>query len=115
MSGEGLTVEINYRTLQTITAPIFVVTISRKDGFICYDTSTASLGLNNADVRGQGTVRLRLERLDLMGGEYFLDVGVFTQDWSYAYDYHWHVYPLKVISEGNEKGVIRPPHQWELF
>ncbi len=115
MSGEGLTVEINYRALQTITAPIFVVTISRKDGFICYDTSTASLGLNNADAHGQGTVRLRLERLDLMGGEYYLDVGVFTQDWSYAYDYHWHVYPLNVTSEGIEKGVIRPPHQWEFF
>lgn len=113
-SGQGLVVEIDYRAPQPITSPIFSVTISSEDGFVYYDTSTASSGLNMADAHGQDKLRLQLERLDLMGGDYYVDVGVFTLDWSYAYDYHWHVYPLTVTSEGNEKGVIRPPHRWEL-
>jgi lipopolysaccharide transport system ATP-binding protein len=113
-SGEELAVQIDYQAPHSVATPIFTVTISREDGFICYDTNTASFGLSTGNIHGQGHIRLRLARLDLMGGEYYMDVGVFTPDWSYAYDYHWHVYPLIVASEGNEKGIIRPPHQWEI-
>ncbi len=55
---------------------------------------------------------LDIERLDLRGGEYFVDVGIYEKNWEYAYDYHWHVYPLKVQSDYSFKGMLAPPHAW---
>jgi lipopolysaccharide transport system ATP-binding protein len=113
-SGDPLRVEIEYQAPMPISNPIFGVTISREDGFICYDTSTAATGISLPTVQGPGCIAFQMERLDLIGGQYYVDVGVYESDWAYAYDYHWHVYPLLVHATGNEKGVLRPPHRWEL-
>ena len=61
------------------------------------------------------TVELELERLDLLPGEYLIDVGVYRADWAYAFDYHWQAYPLRVLGGTGEKGVFRPPHRWEVL
>jgi len=87
-SGAALCVEIEYLAPQSIDAPIFSVTISREDGVTCYDTSTAAAGLSLPAIQGQGQLTLHLERLDLSGGQYYVDVGVCERDWTYAYDYH---------------------------
>lgn len=114
-SGDGLRVELNYSAAEAVKAPIFGVSLSQEDGTVIYDTSTAG----NMDafriLSGRGKVILHLERLDLAGGEYFVDVGIYQQDWEYAYDYHWHVYPLEINATSNEKGVLRPPHRWEFY
>ncbi len=112
--GYPLHIKIEFLAPQPIESPIFGATISREDGFVCYDTSTEAAGLSMPAVHGQGRVILQLERLDLNGGSYYVDVGAYERDWAYAYDYHWHVYPLHVCSTGGEKGVLRPPHRWEL-
>lgn len=113
-AGQSLQVEIGYTAPQSVAAPIFSVTLSREDGFVCYDTSTAAAGLTLPDIQGRGQVTLHLDRLDLIGGQYFVDIGVYERDWAYAYDYHWHVYPLLIHSTGSDKGILRPPHRWEI-
>jgi lipopolysaccharide transport system ATP-binding protein len=113
-SGDELTVQIDFHAPQTTVTPIFVVTISGRDGFVYCEAQSASSGLNKSHVHGRGTLYLGLERLDLAGGDYFVDVGAFTPDWSHVYDYQWHVCPLTVSREGNERGIIRPPHRWEF-
>jgi lipopolysaccharide transport system ATP-binding protein len=62
--------------------------------------------------RKQGVMILDIERLDLSGGEYFVDVGIYKKNWEYAYDYHWHVYPLEVEASDYSKGILAPPHDW---
>lgn len=113
-SGDPFFVEFQYQIPQESLAPIFGVTITRADGLICYDASTATAGLVLPELHGQGKVTLHIERLDLAGGTYFVDVGAYKNDWSYAYDYHWHVYSITIEPQGNEKGVLRPPHRWEI-
>jgi lipopolysaccharide transport system ATP-binding protein len=113
-SGDPLRVEIEYCSQEPVEAPIFGLTISNGEGMICYDTSTSAAGLALPVMQGKGVLTLDFERLDLMGGEYFLDVGIYKSDWSYAYDYHWHVYPIKVESKPGEKGVLKPPVRWKL-
>jgi lipopolysaccharide transport system ATP-binding protein len=112
--GQPLRVEIEYIAPQPIVAPIFSVTLSREDGFVCYDTSTAAAGLTLPTIQGQGLITLYLDRLDLIGGQYYVDVGGYERDWTYAYDYHWHVYPLLIHPTGADKGILRPPHRWEV-
>jgi lipopolysaccharide transport system ATP-binding protein len=113
-NGDPLQVELEYLAGQPIQAPIFGVTICREDGVVCYDTSTVTAGLTLPSCRGRGQIILHLERLDLNGGQYYIDVGVYERNWAYAYDYHWRVYPLTVRSTPGEKGVLRPPHYWEV-
>jgi len=113
-SGDSLRIEIKYQSRQPISAPIFGVTISQEDGLPCYDTNTKLANLSLPLIQGQGKIALELKRLDLRGGKYFVDVGVYEQDWAYAYDYHWHVYPLLVSSTATSKGILHSPHRWQM-
>jgi lipopolysaccharide transport system ATP-binding protein len=113
-SGDPLQVEIEYVAPQPIPEPIFGVIISREDGQVCYDTNTAGAGHRLPTVHGPGQISFHIERLDLIGGQYYVDVGVYEREWAYAYDYHWHAYPLVVRPTGGEKGILHPPHRWEM-
>lgn len=113
-TGQPLTVEICYDTPQPVPEPIVGVTLSRPDGFVVYDTSTEAAEIVLPQLAGEGRVCLHLARLDLMPGDYFVDVGIYKQQWAYAYDYHWHTYPLEILGGQGEKGVLNPPHTWEF-
>ena len=112
-SGSALRVDIEYFAPYRIEAPHFSVTISCEDGQVCYDTNTTATGLALAALQGRGRIALQIERLDLSGGRYYIDVGAYERDWAYAYDYHWHVYPLYVRSSRGKKGILCPPSRWE--
>jgi homopolymeric O-antigen transport system ATP-binding protein len=98
-----------------VRAPIIVVTICRvTDGLICYDTNTTNDGVLVHEIAGARRFGLHFERLDLIPGDYFVDVGVYEHDWRHAYDHHWHVYTLRVLGSSADGGVFRPPHRWEV-
>ena len=113
-TGDSLSIEIDYQVQQPINTAIFSVSITQEDGTSCLDVNTADMGIAVSNLEGKGTVRLLCDRLDLCTGKYFVNVGVFKQDWAYAYDYHWHVYPLTVESNVPSKGILQPPMRWEL-
>jgi lipopolysaccharide transport system ATP-binding protein len=112
-SGGAVRVTITYHSNRPIPDPIFGLTISDKDGVVCYDESIAGNMLGVDTAVGQGQVAVDFERLDLSDGTYFFDVGIYERDWSHAYDYHWHVYPLRVFSD-SASGMLWPPHHWHL-
>jgi lipopolysaccharide transport system ATP-binding protein len=111
-SGEPLRIEIDYIADSAARAPIFGVSISRADGQICTEMMLDKDRLDLAGSRRQGTIVLDIERLDLRGDAYFVDVGIYEKEWEYAYDYHWHVYPLNVESDYRHKGLVTAPHRW---
>lgn len=113
-SGDALRVEIDYVAPQRLEAPIFGVSISRADGFVCYDVSTESAGVVVEEIDGRGRITFEVSRLDLIGGEYFVDVGIYEHAWAYAYDYHWHVYSFLVRPTRVGKGIINPPSTWQV-
>ncbi len=111
-TGEPLEVEMEYRTTQTISGAVFVVSITREDGTLCVDTNTQNARVNVPDLTGTGRIRFRIDRLDLAAGRYFINVGVFEGKWKHAYDYHWHVYPLTVDGGAAHKALLAPPCRW---
>ena len=113
LSGSCINVEIDFFAPQPVEGPIFGVTITSEEDQVLFDASTATSGLL-PEIRGRGQVVLRIERLDLAPGRFFMDVGIYQRDWDYAYDYHWHVYPFLVEAERGFKGLILPPHHWEF-
>lgn len=113
-NGDALQVELEYMAPRPVESPIFGVTIRLNDGFVCYDTSTEAAGSTMPTVEGRGRLTLRLERLDLNKGSYYVDVGVYEKNWAYAYDYQWRASSFFVQASGGEKGILRPPHRWEV-
>jgi lipopolysaccharide transport system ATP-binding protein len=111
-AGTPLEVEIQYHADHTMISPVFVVSISRPDGTVCLDVNTEVARVVIDAVKGAGGLRLVIDRVDLVPGDYFVDVGVFSSDWSHAYDYHWHVYRLTVTGGGRNKGILAPPCHW---
>ncbi len=113
-SGDALRIEIDYRARQLIRSPIFSVGMSRQDGLVSFESSTAAAGIELPPLQGEGRIDLQIERLDLNQGQYCLDVGAYATNWAYAYDYHWHAYPLTIRNSEGLNGVLCPPTRWEL-
>jgi lipopolysaccharide transport system ATP-binding protein len=113
-SGEAISVRIRYFAHKPLPGPIFSVSLSREDGLICFDTNTAAQGIELPPIAGRGEIVLHLQRIDLAGGKYFVDVGIFEHKWAFGYDYHWHVYPMTIQSPRVDVGFLHPPHVWEL-
>jgi len=111
----GVTVEVASRVDYEVVDPIASVTVSRaRDGVVCCDLSTEAAGVRLGRV-GEGGLRvsLGLEKLDLVPGDYLLDVGIHSPDWEYAYDFHWQAYPLRVTGRSAGEGLLSPDHRWE--
>lgn len=115
-SGDPFEVALGLRAHgRALASPIVSVSIARADdATVCYDTNTQAEGITLGDLSGELTVSLAFERLDLIPGDYFVDVGVYERDWAHAYDYHWHAYQLRVSGPSPDSGVFRPPHEWRV-
>lgn len=112
--GDALEVQIHYEAQAPIELPIVGVSISQHDGQVCLDTNTAIAQACTGTFEKNGCITLKIQRLDLVPGDYFVDVGIYEKSWAYAYDYHWHVYPLQIEGPCQESGVLRPPMEWIL-
>ena len=112
--GDALEVEIGFAAKEPIKDPIFVVTICRDDGTICFDTNTQAAAAVVPVSGGHGSVRLLISRLDIGRGRYFVDVGIYERTWTHAYDYHLWSYPLSVEGSSPEKGVLVVPCRWQI-
>jgi lipopolysaccharide transport system ATP-binding protein len=96
----GGSLEIAF-TLRPVTAPIedpvVGVTVHRaEDGLTCCSMASDMDQQRLGTLAGPARVGLRLDALELVPGRYFVDVGAYQRDWAFAYDYHYHVYPLTV-------------------
>jgi lipopolysaccharide transport system ATP-binding protein len=110
-SGDPLDLEIEFSCPDPGLQPVFGVVISREDGKPVFDANTQGKTLSMHE--GKGRASLSFERLDLSGDTYYFDIGVYKPDWSYAYDYHWHAYPLIVHAARETQSALNPPIEWK--
>jgi ABC-type polysaccharide/polyol phosphate transport system ATPase subunit len=112
-TGEPCTVHLAFRAHRPVEDPVFGVGVFRRDGICCYGTNTALEGLALGKVDGDGEITMAIERLDLIEGEYFLDVAAHARD-GHPYDYHSRLYAFAVRSRVRDTGVARLAHRWRL-
>lgn len=112
--GAALCVELAYGASQTIGRPHASVSLHQPDGTIVFDCTTAATGVELPALRGEGLLRLYIERLDLVAGEYFVNVGLYSHDWAVTYDYHWLAHRLRIVAPGPRQGLLNPPVRWEM-
>lgn len=115
-----LTVRLTLRREGTAVArPIVGVSVHRVDGeedVTCCEASTDADDVVLGDVHGRVVVEFHWDDVELRAGEYLVDVGVYEAGWAFAYDYHWHAYPLTVTGgEGSSKAIFRPrERRWRV-
>ncbi len=114
-SGDPLSVEIRYLAPEQVEGPVFGVSINSEEEKDCFDANSDCRGEVLPKLEGEGKILLEIDRLDLKAGNYYVNVGIYAGSWEYAYDYHWHVYPLAVLSKTKTRGILAPPHRWELL
>ncbi len=113
-TGSGISIALELAGPEPVSEPIVGISVHRvSDGVVCFDVNSETEGLRLGGVE-HAVVTLAIDRLELLPGDYVIDVGVYAADWSYAYDYHWQAYPLKVSGRGGGQGVVRPAQRWRV-
>jgi ABC-type polysaccharide/polyol phosphate transport system ATPase subunit len=112
-TGEACTIRLGYAVRRPVDDPVFGVGIFRKDGVCCYGTNTVIDGFALGKIEGEGEVAVDIRGLDLVEGEYLLDVAVHARD-GHPYDYHSRLYAFAVRSRVKDTGVARLGHDWRL-
>ena len=108
--GGSLRIAVDLAPREPVEGPILVVTMHHADDYAkVLEVNTSGDGSELGRLDTPRTVTLDLDRLDVQPGEYRLSIGLFERDWKFAYDYHWHAYPVHVEDGGAGFG---PPRRW---
>lgn len=107
-SGRSLSLEIQYRLSQGIDTFSFIITITNMEGQSCLNKSTDLISIESSPDSDIYKLDIYLEQVSLEPGNYYLDVGMYKKDWSYAYDYHWNVYSLTILENDASSLALQP-------
>lgn len=85
----------------------------RNDGVECYETNTFREGIELMDLKGDGTIRCKIDRLNLIDGEYYLEIAFRKPD-GFPYDYKEKAYKIRMRSLNRERGIVKIDHTWDF-
>lgn len=111
-TGQPMTVEIRYCAHHRIERPVFGFSIKTGNGMYVFGSNTQNASCPIPTLEGEGVVRLTLERLPLMTGNFFLSLSIHS--WDHAEQYHrredW--YPFAVQNKTPDEGLFVLPSRW---
>ncbi|MGD9346338.1 MAG: ABC transporter ATP-binding protein [Candidatus Aminicenantes bacterium] len=110
---EGMAIEMHVMAYSQIKDFVFGIGIYNPNGVCCYGTNTHLENFTPRFIEGEGSVVLKIEKLGLINGTYYLDVAAHKKD-GYPYDYHRNLYSFMVSSTNKDVGIMRPKHTWSF-
>jgi lipopolysaccharide transport system ATP-binding protein len=95
--------------------PVVTLAVYRRwDMLLCWDLSTERDAVPLPLPAPEVEVDLDLEHLELLPGEYVLEIGAYRDDWNYAYDYHRLAYTFVIEGRPQDAGITAPARSWSL-
>ncbi|MFM2431448.1 MAG: hypothetical protein RLZZ511_2661 [Cyanobacteriota bacterium] len=114
-SGDGLGVTIQYQIPTAIASPILSLCLCDEAGQMYLNTHSQTQ-IELPAQPGMHQVQLRIDRLDLPRGNYFVNVGLHSPDWQVTHDYQGNRHPLRIESPFHgEHTLLSPPRQWQVM
>jgi lipopolysaccharide transport system ATP-binding protein len=111
---DGLELRLEFHAPGGVEQGGFGWSLQRDNGTLVYQTSTFIDAVElPRPLPQRGVVRLVLERLGLTAGRYNVSVSALTADGTPC-DTRAEVCAFTVSSKVADKGLVRPPHRWEL-
>ena len=115
---DPIRIEFDYRIKQRpVKYPAFGIAIYRSDDIWCYGTNTAieKLRLTDGPLPERGTVAVELPMLQLLQGDYTVDVAVHDPSGEEMHDYIREAGRFYVKNPKNDQGFFRPKLRWSLL
>lgn len=113
-AGQRMTVEVDYFAKDRVEKPVFGFSIKTGNGLYVYGTNTQIEQVSCEWIEGTGRVRIHIDPLPLMSGNFFLSVSMHS--WDHTEQYHrredW--YPFGVHNDGEDLGLFALPSKWEF-
>jgi lipopolysaccharide transport system ATP-binding protein len=110
---QAMTVDFDLAPSAPLDDVAVSISATNSEGVVCFDMSSVLDAISLGPLETQQSVRLELHRLDLAPGEYSLEIGVYSPDYSVAYDVHSGAYSFEVVGP-RAKGILNPPRTWRL-
>lgn len=110
---DGMIITMDVEAYSKIKDFVFGIGIFNSQGIQCYGTNTHQEDMKAKSIEGPGQVILRIEKLGLINGTYYLDIAAHKID-GYPYDYHRNLYSFLVSSLNKDVGIARPEHRWDF-
>ena len=114
ITGEAMSIEMEYLAHQTIPNPEFGLAIFRQDGLHINGPNTRLANVDLGDVEGSGIICYAIEHLPLLPARYQLTVAIHDSRYPRCYDYHKEAYSFRINPGGTEEtdGVVELTAQW---
>ena len=114
-AGAPIRVELSYhRKNPEIQSAVFGFGLFRIDGTNCYGVNTFIDRLGEIPLKENGTIVIRLDPMNLLSGEYFLDVSIHKAD-GFPFDFWRESKRFKMYSDMEDIGLVRIAHKWEIL
>lgn len=112
-TGEKIILDLNYHVENKVTDAVFGFGIFRNDALWVYGTNTRIDRLENFDLKKDGNYRVELEDINLIPGNYWVDITIEYGE-GIPVDYYKQAMKFEVVSNITDVGVARMPHKWVL-
>lgn len=112
-TGEDIKIQFDYVVKNAVKDAVFGIGIFRRDGLQYYGTNTRIDKMDRFDLEKNGILQVQLSMVNLLPGEYVLDVTI-ESGMGIPVDYYRDAYRFKMYSEIEDVGVTRIAHKWSL-
>ncbi len=114
VSWEPMEVEISYRASSWIDKPIFGFSIHDGEGISCFGSNTQLAGCEVPGIEGEGSVRLRIERLTLGQGNFFFNFSLHSSDHTVQYHRLDFMHEVQVENAREARGYLELDTKWDI-
>jgi ABC-type polysaccharide/polyol phosphate transport system ATPase subunit len=111
-SGASLDARISYHTDGQIVQPVFGFSIADEAGRVIYGNNTQIEKFDIPEIKGDGTVTLRLEKIAMAKGTYRMSFSVHSADHKINYHRLDNKYTIDVACEKRFEGYCFMPIKW---
>jgi ABC-type polysaccharide/polyol phosphate transport system ATPase subunit len=112
-AGRPMYVDIQYRAHKRIERPVFGFSVKTGNGFYVFGSNTQIAKYPVDSIEGEGAVRLTIDPLTLMQGNFFLSLSIHS--WDHAVQYHrredWYPFVVKNITDAH--GLFHLNSAWD--
>ena len=112
-TGSLVMVKVAYELKETVKDAVFGIGVFRSDGVQCYGTNTRIDQLEEFNLTKSGTMCLSLDHVNLLPGEYWLDIAI-ESEVGIPVDYYRQAAKVEFYSQIGDVGIARIDHKWKL-
>lgn len=113
-TGQAMNIVVSFNAKRRIERPVFGLSVKTGNGMYVFGSNTQITNQAIESVEGAGSIKLKIDPLTLMQGNFFLSLSIHS--WDHATQFHrredW--YPFVVKNSGQEHGIFHLNTSWNI-